>query len=397
MLDLAKYACRPMETRGRIFNEKEDQYHNCYQMDRDRIIYSSSFRKLQYKTQVFINYESDYYRTRLTHSLEVAQIARSLSRRLHFNEDLTEAISLAHDLGHPPFGHAGEEALNDVAKHHLGFDHNIQALRILTFLEKRYIEFDGMNLTWETIEGVAKHNGPIIGKNSVNSNKKIHKFMLDYDTDYKLDLHDFSSAEAQIAAISDDIAYNIHDIDDGIRAKILVIEELLELPLIGEIFKKVIDDNPGFSISDTRIINEFLRKTVDIMIGDIVLQVTNNIKKYNISSQNDIRKLDKVFVSFSSEMNQYKVNLQNFLRAKLYNHYKVKRVKNKVKRMIKELFQVFYDDPQILPADWGIRAVNADLIDKSTVICDFISGMTDRFAIQEHRKIFDATYEMLSF
>ncbi|MGN7619196.1 MAG: dGTP triphosphohydrolase [Ehrlichia sp.] len=325
MLNLAKYACHPMETRGRIF--KEDCCNNCYQVDRDRIIYSSSFRKLQYKTQVFINYESDYYRTRLTHSLEVAQIAMSLSRRLHFNEDLAVAISLAHDLGHPPFGHAGEEALNDVAVHHLGFDHNIQALRILTFLEKRYAKFDGMNLTWETIEGVAKHNGPIIGERAVNSNKKIHKFMLDYDADYKLDLYDFSSAEAQIAAISDDIAYNIHDIDDGIRAKILVIEELLELPLIGEVFKKVIDDNLEFVMSDNRIISEFLRKTVDIMIEDIVLQVTNNVEKYGISSQNDIRKLGEMFVNFSAEMNRYKITLQNFLRSKLYNHYKVRRVK----------------------------------------------------------------------
>ena len=397
MLDLAKYACHPKETKGRIFNEKEDQYHNCYQMDRDRIIYSSSFRKLQYKTQVFINYESDYYRTRLTHSLEVAQIARSLSRKLNLNEDLTEAISLAHDLGHPPFGHSGEEALNEVAKHHLGFDHNIQALRILTFLERRYVEFDGMNLTWETIEGVAKHNGPIVGKNSVNKNKKVHKFMWDYDATYKLDLHDFSSAEAQVAAISDDIAYNMHDIDDGIRAKILVIEELLELPLIGKIFKGVIDSNPEFSISDSRIINEFLRKTVEIMVEDIVLQVKNNIDKYKVSSQNDIRKLGKCFVSFSDEMNHYKMNLQSFLRIKLYNHYKVKRVKNKVKGIIKELFQVFYDDPQILPGDWGIKAIDSDLIERSTVICDFISGMTDRFAIQEHRKIFDTTYEMLSF
>ncbi|ABD45359.1 dGTPase family protein [Ehrlichia chaffeensis str. Heartland] len=397
MLDLVKYACNPTETRGRIFHEEEDQYCDCYQRDRDRIIYSGAFRKLQYKTQVFINYENDYYRTRLTHSLEVAQIARSLSRKLRFNEDLTEAISLAHDLGHPPFGHAGEDALNEMTMHHLGFDHNIQALRILTFLEKRYIKFDGMNLTWETLEGVAKHNGPITGENRINSNKKIHKFMLDYDSYYKLDLDNFSSAEAQIASISDDIAYNMHDIDDGIRAKILVIEELLELPLIGDILKKVIDDNSGLSVSDNRIVHEFLRRTVDIMLMDIISQVTNNIKEYDIRSHDDIRKLGKVFVHFSEEMNQYKIGLQNFLRTKLYNYYKVKRVKNKVKRIIKELFQVFYDDPQILPSDWGVKAMDANLIDRSIVICDFISGMTDRFAIQEHRKIFDTTYEMLVF
>ncbi|CEI85432.1 deoxyguanosinetriphosphate triphosphohydrolase [Ehrlichia minasensis] len=397
MLDLAKYACNPVKTKGRVFHEEEDQYCNCYQIDRDRIVYSGAFRKLQYKTQVFINYESDYYRTRLTHSLEVAQIARSLSRKLRFNEDLAEAISLAHDLGHPPFGHAGEEALNEMTMHHLGFDHNIQALRILTLLEKRYVKFNGINLTWETLEGVAKHNGPVTGKNRVNSSKKIHKFILDYDSEYKLDLDNFSSAEAQIAAISDDIAYNMHDIDDGIRAKILVIDELLELPLIGEVLKKVIDDNTDLNVSDNRIIHEFLRKTINIMIADIISQVTTNIKEYEISSQDDIRKLGKIFVHFSAEMNQYKVNLQNFLRARLYNYYKMKRVKNKVKRIIKELFQVFYDDPQILPFDWSIKASDANLIDRSIVICDFISGMTDRFAIQEHRKIFDTTYEMLSF
>ncbi|AHC39168.1 deoxyguanosinetriphosphate triphosphohydrolase [Ehrlichia muris] len=397
MLDLVKYACNPTETKGRIFHEEEDQYCSCYQRDHNRIIYSGAFRKLQYKTQVFINYENDYYRTRLTHSLEVAQIARLLSRKLRFNEDLTEAISLAHDLGHPPFGHAGEDALNEMAMHHLGFDHNIQALRILTLLEKRYIKFDGMNLTWETLEGVAKHNGPITGKNRVNSSKKIHKLMLDYDSYYKLDLNNYSSAEAQIAAISDDIAYNMHDIDDGIRAKILVIEELLELPLIGGVLKKVIDDNFGLNVSDNRIIHEFLRKTVDIMIADIVSQVISNIKEYDISSQDDIRKLGKALVHFSEEMNQYKTGLQNFLRTKLYNYYKVKRVKNKVKRIIRELFQVFYDDPQILPSDWAMKAMDSNLMDRSIVICDFISGMTDRFAIQEHRKIFDSTYEMLAF
>ena len=329
MLNLVKYACNPLETRGRIFPEKEDLYRSCYQRDRDRIIYSGAFRKLQYKTQVFINYENDYYRTRLTHSLEVAQIARSLSRRLCVNEDLTEAISLAHDLGHPPFGHAGEEALNEMTKHYLGFDHNVQALRILTFLEKRYLKFDGINLTWEAMEGVAKHNGPITGKHCVNPGKRIHKFMLDYDRDYKLDLDSFSSVEAQIAAISDDIAYNMHDIDDGIRAKILVVDELLELPFIGGILKKIIDNNTEYNISNNKIIHEFLRQSVDIMIEDIISNVKSNVKQYNISSQNDVRNLGKVFVGFSIEMMQYNANIKSFLKSKLYNHYRVKRVKIK--------------------------------------------------------------------
>ncbi|QGR02446.1 deoxyguanosinetriphosphate triphosphohydrolase [Ehrlichia ruminantium] len=397
MLNLEKYACNPLETKGRIFHEKEDLYRSCYQRDRDRVIYSGAFRKLQYKTQVFINYENDYYRTRLTHSLEVAQIARSLSRRLSVNEDLTEAISLAHDLGHPPFGHAGEEALNEMTEHYLGFDHNVQALRILTFLEKRYLKFDGINLTWEALEGVAKHNGPITGRYCINPDKKVHKFILDYDRDYKLDLDNFSSTEAQIAAISDDIAYNMHDIDDGIRAKILVVDELLELPLIGEILKKIIDDNTGYSMSDHKIIQEFLRKTVDIMIEDVVSQVKSNIKEYNISSQDDVRNLGKTFVTFSVEMMQYHANIKNFLRSKLYNYYKVKRVKNKVKRIIQELFKAFYDDPQILPHEWSIQAMNTDLMNRSIVVCDFISGMTDRFAIQEHRRIFDIKYEMQLF
>ncbi|CAH58096.1 deoxyguanosinetriphosphate triphosphohydrolase [Ehrlichia ruminantium] len=397
MLDLVKYACDPLETRGRVFPESEDPYRSCYQRDRDRIIYSGAFRKLQYKTQVFINYENDYYRTRLTHSLEVAQIARSLSRRLCVNEDLTEAISLAHDLGHPPFGHAGEEALNEMTQHYLGFDHNVQALRILTFLEKRYLKFDGINLTWESLEGIAKHNGPITGKHCVNPIKRVHKFILDYDRDYKLDLDNFSSAEAQIAAISDDIAYNMHDIDDGIRAKILVVDELLELPLIGRILKKIIDENTNYDISDNKVIHEFLRKTVDTMIEDVVYQVKSNVREYNIYSQSDIRNLGKVFVTFSAEMMQYHASIKNFLRSKLYNYYKVKRVKNKVKRIIKELFKAFYEDPQILPPDWSIKAMNTDLLGKSIVVCDFISGMTDRFAIQEHRRIFDTKYEMQLF
>ncbi|KJV68905.1 deoxyguanosinetriphosphate triphosphohydrolase [Candidatus Neoehrlichia procyonis] len=388
-IDMISYASHPLYTRGRVYKESEDKYRSCYQRDRDRIIYSTAFRKLQYKTQVFLNYHiGDYHRTRLTHSLEVAQIARSLSRRLKLNEDLAEAISLAHDLGHAPFGHTGEEALNFIEENDFKFDHNVQALRILVLLEKKYIKFDGLNLSWEMIEGLVKHNGPL---NIIDQNKDIHEFIMECDSIYNLELNKFPTLEAQIASISDDIAYIMHDIDDGLRENILIIEELLTLPLIGRILKNNIDANKDYPRK--YIIHESLRKFYSMMIDNVGLQVENNLKKYNIVDQHDIKNSDIPLVNFSLEFDLYVKDIKSFLKRRLYRHDEVNKVRDKVQYIIQNLFKAYYQEISYLPLDWQDKILMYGELKryKSMVLCDFISGMTDRFAIQEHERIYGST------
>lgn len=391
---LLNYACHPDQTKGRDFAEKEENKHrSCFQRDRDRIIHSNAFRKLGYKTQVFISYAHDYYRTRLTHSLEVAQIARSIARRLFLNEDITECIALAHDLGHPPFGHAGEDALNKSIQD-LGeaykFDHNTQTIKILVQLEKKHADFDGMNLSWEVIEGIAKHNGPLIGqyaKSSVGN-----ELMLEYNKKYNLELEEFSSAEAQVASIADDIAYGTHDLDDALRSNVIIIEDLANVPLIGKAFQDIKDKYSN--ITQNRIIHEALSKTIGILIGDVVSQTEKNIKEYKINNVQDIRKLDKHLVSFSPEVKEAVVEMKKFNMKKIYSHYKLNRTMNKAQRIVQELFHCFYKNPELLPTEWSNIAIESE---RSITICDYIAGMTDRFAIHEHRRIFDTSYEMTAF
>lgn len=407
---LLNYACFSAKTRGRKdFKEAEDTGRSCFQRDRDRIIHSNAFRKLEYKTQVFINYEHDYYRTRLTHSLEVAQIARSITRRLKLDEDITECIALAHDLGHPPFGHAGEDALkNSVEDLNLKgekyeFDHNVQAIRILTYLEQKHADFNGMNLSWEVIEGVAKHNGPLLGKHALGKHAESlanNKLLLEYNKKYDLKLEEFSSAEAQVASIADDIAYSVHDLDDALRANLVIIEDLLNVPLIGEAFQDI--KSKYRDLAQNKLIHEALSRTIGIMISDVVTQTEENIKKFNIRSVDDIRTLGKPLVTFSPKIAESIKEMKNFNMEKIYRNYKLNRTMDKAKRIVKELFQCFYKNPGLLPTEWGnlVRQSNDQYDEqfyRSMVICDYISGMTDRFAIHEHRRIFDTSYEMTSF
>ncbi|MGL9761817.1 MAG: deoxyguanosinetriphosphate triphosphohydrolase [Wolbachia sp.] len=393
---LLSYACFPSKTRGRYFKEPEDENRSCFQRDRDRIIHSNAFRKLEYKTQVFINYEHDYYRTRLTHSLEVAQIARSIARRLGLYEDITECIALAHDLGHPPFGHTGEDALKksvqdlNLDSEKYEFDHNVQAIRILTYLEQKHADFDGMNLSWEVIEGVAKHNGPLLGRNAVSHTN--NQLLLEYNEKYDLKLEEFSSVEAQVASIADDIAYGVHDLDDALRANLVTVEGLLDIPLIGEMFKDV--KSRYSKLPKCKLIHESLSRTIGIMISDVVSQTKKNIEDYKIKSVEDVRGLNKMLVTFSPEVANATKEMKKFNMEKIYRSYKLNRTMNKAKRIVQELFQCFYENQGLLPTEWNKLSYK---FQRSLVICDYISGMTDRFAIHEHRRIFDTSYEMTSF
>ncbi|MGI9509629.1 MAG: deoxyguanosinetriphosphate triphosphohydrolase, partial [Geminicoccaceae bacterium] len=310
---LQPYACRPEASRGRRFQEEESPHRTCFQRDRDRILHSTAFRRLEYKTQVFVNHEGDHFRTRLTHSLEVAQIARTAARYLGLNEDVAETVALAHDLGHSPFGHAGERALNAVLADFGGFDHNAQTLRVVTVLESRYAAFDGLNLTWETLEGVVKHNGPLM--------EAIPAFVADYSAAHDLELSTQPSAEAQIAALADDIAYTNHDLDDGFRAGLFTPADVLDLPLIGNMFGEVSARYPG--IEETRLIHESVRRLISLMVSDLVAEAERRLAHAAPGSAEALRALDHPVVAFSAGVAEPLKTLREFLRGNMYNHYKV--------------------------------------------------------------------------
>jgi len=376
---LAVYACRPEESRGRLYPEPESPARSVFQRDRDRIIHSSAFRRLQYKTQVFVYHEGDHYRTRLTHSLEVAQIARSIARRLALNEDLAEALSLAHDLGHTPFGHAGEEALNDEMKAFGGFRHNDQTLRVLTRLERRYAAFDGLNLTWETLEGIAKHNGPVRGE--------LTPTLADYGIRHDLELSTWPSAEAQVAALADDIAYDNHDTDDGLRAGLFAILDLTRVPLLGPIFAEVDRLYPG--VDDSRLIHEAIRRLIDRMVGDVVEESQRRIAALAAKTAADIRHHSAAVIAFSTGMREQERGLRRFLFERMYRHYRVNRMASKARRIVQELFRLLLAEPQILPTEWQSQATGPGTAETARVVADYIAGMTDRFALDEHYRLFD--------
>jgi len=380
MTELASYACHPENSRGRLYAEPSAERRTCHQRDRDRIIHSSAFRKLEYKTQVFVNHEGDYYRTRLTHTLEVSQIGRSIARPLRLNEDLVEALALAHDLGHTPFGHAGEDALNEVMEEHGGFDHNIQTLRILTELEKRYADFDGLNLTWEALEGTIKHNGPI--------NPPFDKSLRLYLEKHDLEVDSYASLEAQVAAISDDIAYNNHDIDDGFRAGLFDMEELFDLPLIGPTLDQLQRAYPD--LSNARLVHEMIRRIINEMIQDLLTATEQNIKKLKPKSVEDIRQADKAVVGFSAKMSESNEAIRAFLHENMYRHYRVNRMISKSKRVVTDLFTLFFSEPECLPTEWrtAYQAKETEE-ERALVVSDYIAGMTDRYAMVEHRRLFD--------
>jgi dGTPase len=381
---LAPYAANPEKSKGRLHNEKHDPTRNCFQRDRDRIIHSAAFRRLEYKTQVFVNHEGDHYRTRLTHSLEVSQVAKSLARNLHLHEDLAETLALAHDLGHAPFGHAGEQALNDMAKDHGGFDHNANSLRIVTHLESRYLKFDGLNLTWETLEGIVKHSGPI--KIDI-AKQKPHKFILDYNKIQDLHLENFPSLEAQVSGIADDIAYNNHDIEDGLRASLFTIHDLIDLPLIGEIFYELRKKHPHAELK--RITHEAIRILINKMVVDVISNTKNNLHNLNIKEYQDIAEAKEMIVCFSIEMEKAHQELRNFLRKNMYNNWYVNRMTTKAKKVVEALYDYFMTHPESLPDDWRKKVENANNKEIAILVIDYISGMTDRFALQEYNSLFN--------
>lgn len=382
--DLAPYATIASQSRGRHVDEMESRTRSPFQRDRDRIIHSGAFRRLKHKTQVFVYHEGDYYRTRLTHSLEVAQIARSLSRFLGLDEDLAEALALAHDLGHTPFGHAGEDALAECMRGYGGFDHNAQTLRIVTRLEQRYADFDGLNLTWETLEGVVKHNGPVIAQGE--STDALPRAFREYDGLAGLDLHTYASLEAQVAALSDDIAYNNHDIDDGLRAGLFTADDLMSLPLVGDMFREVRDAYPN--LAPRRLRHEAIRRLISHMVEDVISETTRRLTELAPSSSDDIRTAGRQLASFSEEMQAYDRALKSFLLERMYHHFQVNRMMSKAKRVMRDVFELLVNEPDLLPNEWQEQTDGPRTQNTAETVCDFVAGMTDRFAIEEHRRLF---------
>ena len=379
------YATDPAQSRGRFHDEPVSQTRTPFQRDRDRIIHSSGFRRLKMKTQVFVAHEGDHFRTRLTHSLEVAQIARSASRTLGFTEDLAEALALAHDLGHPPFGHAGEDALDECMKDYGGFDHNAQTLRVVTFLEKKYPVFDGLNLTYETLEGLIKHNGPLI-----TPEKPFEDLPAAFrDVSYldRLDLERFAGPEAQVAALADDIAYNNHDIDDGLSARLFSIEDILEVPMVGRVFTQVRKDYP--LLDRDRVIAEAIRRLIGLWINDLTAETSKRIREFRPRSVEDVKSLKVPLVAFSEKLEKDQKELRLFLIERMYRHYKVNRKRSQAKRILKELFELFHEEPDILPPPWSEEAMQVTPERRARIVCDYIAGMTDIFAIDEHRRLFN--------
>ena len=395
-LPLAAYACRPDLSRGRLFEEPESRHRTPFQRDRDRIIHSSAFRRLKYKTQVFVYHEGDHYRTRLSHTIEVAQIARTLARALMINEDLAETIALAHDLGHTPFAHMGEEALQACMDDLGGFDHNDQSLRVLTHLEQKYPGWQGLNLSIETLEGVAKHNGPRLRKGQKPDASVLPATLLELCPKIDLKLQEYASVEAQAAALADDIAYNNHDVEDGLRAGFFTLDEIGEMPFIGTILVDVRKTYPA--IKPSILVAEVIRRMMGEMVDDVLEQTTKSLKSLNPSSPDDVRACKKQIVSFSSEMHKSVEDLRAFLFARMYRHYSLQRIWMKVERIIPDLFNAFINKYTLLPDHWQRRVEEAGGLTndkaRARIVCDYIAGMTDRYAIREHERIFDLYWDL---
>jgi dGTPase len=383
----AVFASDPKRSRGRLHAERPSATRTEFQRDHDRIIHADAFRRLKQKTQVFVAHEGDHYRTRLTHSLEVSQIARTAARVLGLDEDLAETLALSHDIGHPPFGHAGETALNACMAPYDGFDHNAQALRVLTKLEHRYPTFDGLNLSWETLEGVIKHNGPLIGGDVTIAD--LPAAFRDYEALQSLELGTFAGPEAQVAALADDIAYNNHDIEDGLRAGLFSVEDLMDVPLAGDVFAKVRAEFPG--IESGRVIAESVRRLIGIWIGDLIAEFERRSAEAKPKSVEDVRQLGRPLAAFSDEIADKQKPLRAFLFENMYRHHKVNRMMSQARRIVHELFDLFLAEPDTLPSPWRDRAqaADADRAKQARVVCDYIAGMTDTYAIDEHRRLFN--------
>jgi len=383
----APYASNPAQSRGRLYKEAESLTRSAFQRDRDRVLHSKAFRYLMYKTQVFVTHIGDYYRTRLTHSLEVAQIARSIARELRLNEDLTEALALCHDLGHPPFGHAGEEALNEAMQNYGGFDHNAQSLRIVTHLEQHYAEFDGLNLTWETLEGLVKPNGPLLTGGKTLA--ELPFAICTYAEQMELELATQPGPEAQIAALSDDIAYNHHDLDDGLRAGLFTIEQVPEMPRMGNLFQQMQDLYPD---SDApRLRHEAIRRMIAAAVDALVAETQAQLAHHKPQTVSDIRSLDKPIAVFPADMIEYNKQMKAFFNEHLYTHYKIMRAMSKAKRVVHGLFTLFENEIELLPTAWRAMCDKPKSEQTARVICDYIAGMSDRYAMEEYDRLFDLT------
>ena len=377
-MPLSPFACAPETSLGRAVAEDESDLRSVYQRDRDRIIHSIPFRRLEYKTQVFVNFEGDHFRTRLTHSLEVAQIARAMARALNVNEDLAEAIALAHDLGHSAFGHAGEAALDEALADFGGFDHNLQTFRIVTRLERRYAAFDGLNLTFETLEGLVKHHGPVHGD--------VPTAVAEHPLAERMALRLQPTLEAQLAAIADDVAYTNHDLDDGLRAGFLALDELAGLPLAGDALAEVDRRHPG--LEAPRRVHETIRRLIDGMVRDLIDGARRRLAALQPRSPDDIRATKGAAVAFSPQAAAGLTELRGFLRERVYRHYKVSRMTLKARRVVRELAEALLHAPDCLPDGWRDQANQPNTPTTAAIVRDYIAGMTDRFALDEHDRLF---------
>jgi dGTPase len=392
----APYAANPERGRGRLHVEPPSATRSDFRRDCDRIIHSSAFRRLAYKTQVFIPHEGDHYRTRLTHTLEVTQIARSLARALGLDEDLAEGSALAHDLGHPPFGHAGERALDRCLADHGGFDHNAQTLSVVTRLERRYADFDGLNLTWDTLEGLVKHNGPLTDRAGAPAGRYaargVAAAILDYCGQQDLELWRHASAEAQAGAIADDIAYDAHDIDDGLRAGLFAIDDLGPLPFVGELLAEV--DRLHAGLEPARRAHELVRRLITRMIEDVLAESMRRLAAIGARSAADVRDAGGPVVAFSPAMAATDRAIKAFLLPRMYRHERVMRIMRDAEGLVADLFARYSAEPQALPEEWQHGLADADDGQRARHIADFIAGMTDRFALTEHARLFDSTPEL---
>ncbi len=388
----APYACDPAHSRGRLHGEPECTMRTVFQRDRDRIVHSTAFRRMKHKTQVFVSHEGDHYRTRLTHSLEVSNIARSVGRCLGLNEELAETLALAHDLGHTPFGHAGENALNDCMAEYGGFDHNAQTLRILTRLERKYAEFDGLNLTWETLEGVVKHNGPLVGPAAgpaAGPNAPpVPEPIADYVAQHDLELETWPGLEAQVAALADDIAYNNHDLDDGLRAGLFTIDEVRQVGFVDDAFREVLYRYPD--LDAPRLNHEANRRLISLMVDDLLAETRRRLADYRPGNPDAVRRRGRATVAFSGAMAANDRTLKDFLFENMYAHPKVKRETDEARAVVRSLFGLFVGRPDTLPPPWRRRAEAGDEARRARVIADYIAGMTDRFAMNEHDRLIAA-------
>ncbi len=391
------YACDPDRSRGRQFAEPPSRTRSPFRRDCDRVIHSTAFRRLKHKTQVFVFHEGDHYRTRLTHTLEVAQIARALARQLGLDEDLTETLALAHDLGHPPFGHAGERALDACLNAHGGFDHNAQTLRVVTSLEHRYPEFDGLNLSWESLEGIVKHNGPLITRDgSPVGRYRAHGVpvgIAEFVRAYELELWNFASLEAQVAAIADDIAYDAHDIDDGLRAELFRIDDLKGIPLMAGIIAEIDAHYPG--LDESRRGAELVRELISHLIGAVVLEAYRRLELTKPASADDVRNQSEALIAFPGETAAAEAAIKAFLKLRMYRHERVMRVMRDAEQLVFDLFARYQSDPAAMPAEWlpPDSHLEPEAV-RARRIGNFIAGMTDRFALTEHQRLFDSTPDL---